>query len=164
VQVFGKSAHPKLDPTAARDLHGEVAGAPKVAEASMPILEALVCETHAAALLAANIASAVNAFRRPDTERSERELRPYVPSEPALISVLRSRMLEADLDPDTVAVIVGFFDDLGPARVALNQYFSDANKLGDERASALHLLTLSNAWQRASATTPSSPPASCTAT
>ena len=72
-----------------------------------------------------------------------------MPSEPALISVLRNRMLEADLDPETVAVIVGFFDDLGPARVALNQYFSDANKLGDERASALHLLTLSNAWQRA---------------
>ena len=115
----------------------------------MPILEALVCETHAAALLAATIASAVNAFRRHDTERSERELKPYVPSEPALISVLRSHMLEADLDPDTVAVIVGFFDDLGPARVALNHYFSDANKLGDERASALHLLTLSNAWQRA---------------
>ena len=115
----------------------------------MPILEALVCETHAAALLAATIASAVNAFRRHDTERSERELKPYVPSEPALISVLRSHMLEADLDPETVAVIVGFFDDLGPARVALNQYFSDANKLGDERASALHLLTLSNAWQRA---------------
>jgi hypothetical protein len=149
VQAFGKSVHPKLDPTAARDLHGEVAGEPKVAESSMPIHEALVCETHAAALLAATIASAVNAFRRHDTERSERELKPYVPSEPALISVLRSHMLEADLDPETVAVIVGFFDDLGPARVALNQYFSDANKLGDERASALHLLTLSNAWQRA---------------
>jgi hypothetical protein len=149
VQAFGKSVHPKLDPTAARNLQGEVADAPKVAETSMPILEALVCETHAAALLAATIASAVNAFRRHDTVRSERELKPYVPSEPALISVLRSHMLEADLDRDTVAVIVGFFDDLGPARVALNQYFSDANKLGDERASALHLLTLSNAWQRA---------------
>lgn len=149
MQAFGKSVHPKLDPTAARNLHGEEAGAPKVAEASMPILEALVCETHAAALLAATIASAVNAFRRPDTERSEKELRPYVPSEPALISVLRSHMLETDLDPDTVAVIVGFFDDLGPARVALHQYFSDANKLGDERASALHQLALGNAWQRA---------------
>jgi PilZ domain-containing protein len=149
VQTFGKSVHPKLDPTAARHLAGEAADAPKVAEASMPIIEALVCETHAAALLAATIASAINAFRRPDTERSERELRPYVPSEPALISVLRNHMLEADLDRNTVEVIVGFFDDLGPARAALNQYFSDANKLGDERASALHLLTLSNAWQRA---------------
>ncbi|MGZ5822446.1 MAG: hypothetical protein ACXWJ2_00725, partial [Hyphomicrobium sp.] len=70
MQAFGKSVHPKLDPTAARDLHGEVASEPKVTESSMPILEALVCETHAAALLAATIASAVNAFRRHDTERS----------------------------------------------------------------------------------------------
>jgi hypothetical protein len=148
VQAFGKSVRPKLDPVAAQIAQDD-AGAPKVAEASMPILEALVCETHSAALLTAAIASAVNAFRRHDTERSEKGLKPYMPSEPALISVLRNRMLETDLDRDTVAVIVGFFDDLGPARAALDQYFGDANQLGTERASALHLLGLSNAWRRA---------------
>ena len=52
------------------------------------------------------------------------------------------------LDRDTVAVIVDFFDDLVPARMALDQYFSDANHLGPERAAALHLLGLSNAWRR----------------
>lgn len=147
---FGKSIRPKLDPSASH-FASEIANAaaePKITDASMPILEALVVETHSAALLTATIASAVNAFKNPNSERSEKELRPYVPPEPALISVLRNGMLETDLDRDTVAVIVDFFDDLVPARAALDQYFSDANHLGPERAAALHLLGLSNAWRR----------------
>jgi hypothetical protein len=122
--------------------------APDLPESSMPMLEALVCETHSAALLTATIASAVNAFKRHDTERSEADLKPYVPREPALISVLKNGMLETDLDEDTIAVISDFFDDLGPARIALDQYFADANHIGAERASALHLLALSNSWRR----------------
>lgn len=118
-------------------------------ESSMPMLEALVCETHSAALLTATIASAVNALKRHDTERSEAGLKPYVPREPALISVLKNGMLETNLDEDTIAVISDFFDDLAPARTALDQYFADANHIGAERASALHLLALSNSWRRA---------------
>jgi len=115
----------------------------------MPILEALVCETHSAALLTSAVASAVNAFRAHGTERSESALKPYVPREPALISVLKNGMLETDFDEDTLAVISDFFDDLAPARIALDQYFADANHIGPERASALHLLALSNYWRRA---------------
>ena len=115
----------------------------------MPILEALVCETHSTALLTATIASAVNSFKRHDTERTEKGLKPYVPSEPALISVLRNGMLETDLDRDTIGVIVDFFDNLGPARSAIDQYFGDANRVGTERASALHLIGLSSSWRRA---------------
>ena len=48
-----------------------------------------------------------------------------------------------------LAVIAEFFDDLAPARIALDQYFADANHIGAERASALHLLPLSNSWRRA---------------
>jgi hypothetical protein len=121
----------------------------ELSETSMPVLEALVCEMHSAALLTATIASAVNAFKRHDTDRSEAALNPYVPREPALISVLRNGMLETDLDDDTIAVISEFFGDLAPARIALDQYFADANHIGAERASALHLLPLSNSWRRA---------------
>jgi hypothetical protein len=150
VQAFGKLVRPKLDPGDAPRGRNEAATAgPKVADASMPILEALVVETHSAALLTATVASAVNAFKHPNSERSEKGLKPYVPPEPALISVLRNGMLETDLDRDTVAVIVDFFDDLAPARGALEQYFIDANHIGAERASALHLLGLTNAWRRA---------------
>jgi len=148
--AFGKSTRPKLDPDAAH-FAAEIAGAsePKVNDASMPILEALVVEAHSAALLTATIASAVNAFKNPSSERSEQGLKPYMPSEPALISVLRNGMLETDLDRDTVAVIVGFFDDLVPARATLDQYFREANHIGPERASALHQLGLSNTWRHA---------------
>jgi hypothetical protein len=150
VQAFGKLVRPKLDLGDAPRGRNEAATAgPKVADASMPILEALVVETHSAALLTATVAGAVNAFKHPNSERSEKGLKPYVPPEPALISVLRNGMLETDLDRDTVAVIVDFFDDLAPARGALEQYFSDANHIGAERASALHLLGLTNSWRRA---------------
>jgi hypothetical protein len=149
VQSFRRSYRSKfLGESAVPAVHEEPAHA-ALPDASMPILEAFVCETHSAALLAATIASAVNAFKRRDTDKSEAALKPYVPREPALISVLRNGMLETDLDEDTLAVISDFFDDLAPARIALDQYFADANHIGTERASALHLLPLSNSWRRA---------------
>jgi hypothetical protein len=137
-----------LHSEAATAVHGEPAYA-EIPDSNMPVLEAFVCETHSAALLAATIASAVNGFKRQDTDKSEAALGPYVPREPALISVLRNGMLETDLDEDTLAVISDFFDDLAPARIALDQYFADANHIGTERASALHFLPLSNSWRRA---------------
>lgn len=118
-------------------------------DTSMPILEAFVCETHSAAMLAATMSSVVNAFKRPEVDKSEAALKPYVPREPALIAVLRNGMLETDLDEDTLAIISDFFDDLAPARIAIDQYFADANHIGTARAAALHLLPLSNTWRRA---------------
>ena len=122
---------------------------PELPDSSMPMLEALVCEVHSAALLTAAIASAINAFRRAGTVRSEADLKPYVPGEPAIISVLRNGMLEMDLNDDTVRLVIQFFDDLGPARIALDRYFADANHIGEDRAAALHLLTVSATWRRA---------------
>ncbi len=148
MQPFSKSYRSRLYSEAVPAAQDDQAPS-EVTETSMPILEALVCETHSAALLTATIASAVNAFKRHDTVRSEDELKPYVPREPALISVLRNGMLETDLDEDTIAIISDFFNDLAPARIALDQYFADANHIGTERASALHLLGLSNLWRRA---------------
>jgi hypothetical protein len=118
-------------------------------ESGMGILEALVCETHSTGLLSATIASAVNAFKSNNAPKSEAQLKPYVPREPAIISVLRNGMLEMDLDEDTIAVVIDLFDDLGPARIAIDQYFADANHIGEDRAAALHLLPLSNSWRRA---------------
>ncbi|MCZ7596131.1 MAG: hypothetical protein M5U16_15505 [Hyphomicrobium sp.] len=105
----------------------------------MPMLEALVCEVHSAALLSATISSAINAFKQAGAERSEAGLKPYVPGEPAIVSVLRNGMLETNLDEDTVRLVIQFFDDLAPARIALDRYFADANHIGGDRAAALHL-------------------------
>ena len=118
-------------------------------DASMLMLEALVCEVHSGALLTATVASAINAFKRDGAERSEAGLKPYVPSEPAIVSVLRNGMLETDLNEDTVRLVVQFFDNLAPARIALDRYFAEANHIGEDRAAALHLLPLSTAWRRA---------------
>lgn len=118
-------------------------------DASMPMLEALVCEVHSAALLTAAVAGAINAFNKPGSPRSESALKPYVPGEPAIVSVLRNGMLETDLDEDTVRLVTQFFDDLAPARIALDRYFSEANHIGEDRAATLHLLTLSTVWRRA---------------
>jgi len=122
---------------------------PEFPDSSMPMLEALVCEVHAAALLTATIASVINAFNRGYSPRGEAAIRPYIPGEPAIISVLRNGMLETDLNEDTVRLIIQFFDDLAPARLAIDRYISEANVLGEDRAVALHLLTLSTTWRRA---------------
>ena len=118
-------------------------------DVSMPMLEALVCEVHSAALLTAAIASAVNAFRRPGAVRSAEGMRPYIPSEPAIVSVLRNGMLETDFNEHTVRLVIQFFDDLAPARIALDRYFAEANHIGEDRAATLHLLSVSTTWRRA---------------
>lgn len=118
-------------------------------DSSMPMLEALVCEVHSAALLTATVASAINYFKHPGGAKGESDLKPYVPSEPAIVSVLRNGMLETDLNDDTVRLVTQFFDDLAPARIALDLYFADANHIGEDRAAALHLMALATTWRRA---------------
>ena len=122
---------------------------PRAPDVSMPMLEALVCEVHSAALLTAAIASAINAFRQQGSVRSAAGLRPYIPGEPAIVSVLRNGMLETDLNEHTVRLVIQFFDDLAPARIALDRYFAEANHIGEDRAATLHLLPVSNTWRRA---------------
>ena len=122
---------------------------PRAPDVSMPMLEALVCEVHSAALLTAAIASAINAFRRQGSVRSAEGLRPYIPGEPAIVSVLRNGMLETDFNEHTVRLVIQFFDDLAPARIALDRYFAEASHIGEDRAATLHLLPVSNTWRRA---------------
>ena len=61
----------------------------------------------------------------------------------------RRSLLVGVCDENTLAAIAEFFDDLGPARIALDQYFADANHIGVDRASALHLLGLGTSWRQA---------------
>jgi hypothetical protein len=159
VQSFGKSRRSQfaskapsqsLDPLTGRDSDSADDDAEAgIAAAALPLIEALACETHSSVLLTVTVAGAINSFRRHGTARTEEALKPYVPPEPALITVLRNGMLETDIDEDTIGVILDYFDSLAPARIALDQYFADANHIGAERASALHLLGLANIWRHA---------------
>lgn len=151
MQTFGKNHRARFDaPPDVDAVNDERSRA--LPDPGLPMLEALVCEVHSAALLTAAIASAVNAFRLHEGERSETGLKPYIPREPALISVLRNGMLENNIKGDTVAVVLDYFDALGPARIALDKYFADASdiNIGADRAAALHLLSTTSAWRRAS--------------
>ena len=149
MQTFGRNHRARLDAGPEVDaVNDERSRA--LPDPGLSMLEALVCEVHSAALLTAAIASAVNSFRLHDGERGEAGLRPYVPREPALISVLRNGMLENNIKEDTVAVILGFFDALGPGRIELDKYFADASHIGADRAAALHMLSTTSAWRRAS--------------
>ena len=129
----------------------------------MPMLEALVCEVHSAALLTATIASAINAFRRNGAVRSEAETQALRATRTGDRSVLRNGMLETDLNEDTVRLVIQFFDDLGAGAHRARPIFADANHIGEDRAAALHLLTVS-ATGAAPAKTRCSPCASCTPT
>ncbi len=119
------------------------------ADSSGSIFEAIVYELHSAALLTAAIASAVNALRQPTAQRSEEKLKPYVPQEPAIVTAFRNQMIESEPDGNTAGVISDFFYDLAPATIILERYFVDARQIGDERASILHLLSLTNSWRKA---------------
>jgi hypothetical protein len=62
VQSFRKSFRPRLQSENVLPAWHEEQAASELPDSTMPILEAFVCETHSAALLAGTIASAVNAF------------------------------------------------------------------------------------------------------
>jgi len=118
-------------------------------KSSGSIFEAIIYEMHSAALLTVAIASAVNALRQPTTEPRAAMLKPYLPQEPAIVTAFRNQMIESEPDESTAAIISGFFYDLAPARVAIERYFLDADQIGDERASTIHLFALTNSWRKA---------------
>jgi hypothetical protein len=111
------------------------------------LLEAIVCDTHSAALLTAVLASAVNGFKHSSPPRSDSLLKMYVPQEPAVGLALGKWASEAGLEAQTVAAVIAFFADLEPPRHQLTRFFNDAQTLGSERAMALHRFALASAWR-----------------
>ena len=116
-------------------------------EPPSPLFEAVVCDTHTAALLTVVIASAVNGFKTPGLARTGAQLEMYVPQSSTVTQGFGRWAAEADVKPATIASIAAFFADLEPARRQLGRYFQDANTLGPERAAALHRFALSGVWR-----------------
>ena len=112
-----------------------------------PLLEAIVTETHTAALLTATIASFANAVHLPGTVRTQAELQMYLPRDPAVLTGFRRWASEADLSLRAAESVSAFFADLGPARRQMQRYFTDVNSIGLDRAGALHRMTLTRAWR-----------------
>lgn len=147
---FLRKSH-QLGPSSEREIMALNNEPPMLNEANSngSIFEALVYEMHSAALLTAAIASAVNALCERTARCSVASLKPYMPHESAIVTALRNLMIESDIGEDTVSVISDYFHDLGPARTALDRFFADADHIGDERASTLHLFSLTNSWHQA---------------
>lgn len=114
-------------------------------ELADPLFEALVCDTHTAALLTAAMTSVINVLRKNGASRTQADMENYVPHDPTLILAFRRWAIEADLSSSAVSAVVAYFAGLEPARRQLQRYFADANSIGPDRAVALHQFALASA-------------------
>jgi hypothetical protein len=99
------------------------------------LLEAIVCETHAAALHTMVITSSINALRNPGFVKNLAALRNFLPNESGMIAgLLRSRE-EAGVDQDVAHAVMGFFTELGAVRQDADRFLAEASKpVGDTSA------------------------------
>lgn len=114
---------------------------------SASVFEALVCETHTAALLTAAMTSVANTLKNLSSARTEAELGPYMPHDPTVVIAFRRWASEAGISIATLSSLASYFADLEPARRQTGRYFSDANVIGTDRAAALHQFALTGVWR-----------------
>jgi len=113
-----------------------------------PVIEAMVCELHTAALKCAVVGSVVNAAGPPGAGGSPSELLSLIPGE-TIIGVANTRsMLESGMSPMVLLAVHDFMSELEPARAVMQRYAVDAALLGIERAHVLHRLLLIDTWRR----------------
>jgi len=112
------------------------------------ILEALVCETHEAALCSAVVGSWANALHdhaRPDAlDRIAGEM----PQPPGLYLTLERWRSETGLPPAALISIDGFLKTVSAAKRQTRLVEADTAAIGWDRARLLHGLILSDAWRR----------------
>lgn len=115
----------------------------------LALLEALVCETHAAALQTATATSAVNALKVPDRISDPRRIMDFVPYEPPILRATRHLGDDLGVDFSTIDAVEAFFLHLRPARAALQHFLTDREALGSSRAEVLHRSRLTASWRLA---------------
>ncbi len=113
------------------------------------LVEALVCETHLAALQTATVTSAVNGLRQAGRIENPLDIRNFIPHRPAILLATSGWLLDAGLEKETIEDVEVFFEELRPARAYLDHFFRDASELGCARAEILHRRNLTSNWQRA---------------
>jgi len=136
--MFHPTNHPK---TRAQPLpHG------REPRSNNPLFEALVCETHHAALMTAVTASCIHAAGKGLRGLDQPTLERFMPVEPAILLSLSRRSL-LDIEPlvETQAVVEGYFLSLEVLRRLLRVHAMDATEIGLARADVLHVRRLSTA-------------------
>lgn len=122
---------------------------PDMAQASQPLLEATLSDTHTAALFTAAVTSITNILKEQHAPRSQARLQMFVPRDAAVVPALRRLGSETGLSLHARATVAAFFEDLEPARDQLSRYYADVHAIGLERAATLHQFTLANTWRGA---------------
>lgn len=113
------------------------------------LFELIVCETHAAALQTAVVASGVHALRTPGRLRNPLVLINFVPGLPSVGAHLSRCRNDMGLQLQTNLKLIDFFTDLAPTRERIVAFCADAAEFGAEQAAFLHLKVLTAAMTRA---------------
>ncbi len=114
------------------------------------LAEALVCETHLAALQTATVTSAINALRHSGRLADPQAMWDFIPHHTPMLLASRAWLDEAGLSAVAIEAIETFFAELKPARHHLAQMFADAAAIGWPRSEVLHLRTVTDGWRSAS--------------
>jgi hypothetical protein len=115
-----------------------------------PLFEALVCETHHAAAMAAVLASGIDGALAQRAPLNPFELKRFLPVEPAnLLALSRRHLLDVEPLVETQAALDDFFLSLRILNDDLKLYGSDYQKLGAERSIIISGQTLSRSARRA---------------
>lgn len=135
------------------DLHSSTpesfaSGVPATAAVADPLIEAMVCELHTAALYVAVLGSAVNAIGRVGGAAKPSELLAMMPNDSAIQLANTRWMMDAGVSPMVLLTVHDFMSELEPARAVMQRYAVDAAVLSLERAQVLHRLLLMDTWRR----------------
>jgi hypothetical protein len=113
---------------------------------SAGLLEAIVCETHAAALQVAAIASGLNALQGKAPLKNPAELKNFLPSSSAVVGELLRSHEEAGVGDTALLRMKEFFRDLSAARAGIARLFADFDRLGVQQAVSHGNATTFTAW------------------
>lgn len=111
------------------------------------LFEAITCETHSAALQVAAIASGLNALQAKATLRNPGDLKNFLPSSATVVDELLRAHEEAGLEAGVLLGVKEFLADLTAARVGIERFLADLQRLGAEQAIGQGNATFL-AWQR----------------
>jgi len=130
----------------------EISGAADTANGldAVGLLEAIVCETHTAALHTMVIAGSMNAFRTRDLVKAPATLRNFLPEKSAMIDGLLRSHEEAGLKVNVVKALRDFFAEVSALRGEAERFLADAGKPGADPSTNSVYAAIRADWVRLS--------------
>jgi hypothetical protein len=114
----------------------------------VPLFEALVAETHQAAMHTAVIASGVNALRRDRMLKTPLALQSFIPQRPSTMEAAPRCWRQLGLVSGTLRTLEDYFATFGHAGGCIEAFCSDVEQWGAEQAAFLHAKQLITTWRQ----------------